>query len=108
MINLETFLVGLMVLSSLTGLVTEGIKKILVEHNVAYRANTLAGIVAIVLTAIVGVGYVFYANIGFTAQSIVCICALTFMSWLGSMVGYDKVVEVFRKSKIDKEESGNE
>lgn len=108
MINLETFLVGLMIISSLTGLVTEGVKKILVEHNVAYRANTLAGIVAILLTAITGVGYIFYTNVGFTAQSIVCICALTFMSWLCSMVGYDKVVEVFRKSKTDKGESGNE
>lgn len=108
MINLETFLVGLMIVSTLTGLVTEAVKKILAEHNVAYRANTLAGIVAVVLTAVIGVGYTFYMNIGFTAQTIVCICALTFMSWLCSMVGYDKVIEVFRKSKTDKGESGNE
>jgi uncharacterized membrane protein (DUF106 family) len=42
MVNFETFLLGLLVISTLTGLVTEAVKKNMVEHNVDYRANTIA------------------------------------------------------------------
>lgn len=99
MIDLEVFLIGLMAVSTLTGLVTEAVKKILDEHEKAYRSNTLAGIVATVLSAVVGVCYVILANIAFTPKVIVCIVALVFMSWLCSMVGYDKVVEIFKPTK---------
>lgn len=97
MINFEIFLAGLMIVSTLTGLVTEAIKKILVEYNVKYRANTLAGIVSAVLSAAVGVGYVVFISGQFTVQVIICIIALVFLSWLCSMVGYDKVIGLFKK-----------
>lgn len=100
MINFEVFLIGLMIVSTLTGLVVEAIKKILVEYNVKYRANTLAGIVAAVLSAAIGVGYAVVTQTSFTAQFIVCLIALVFMSWLCSMVGYDKVIGTFKS--VDK------
>lgn len=43
MVNIETFMLGLLVVSTLTGLVTEAIKKILSERGITYYANTLAG-----------------------------------------------------------------
>lgn len=98
MVTFEVFLIGLMITSTLTGLVTEAIKKILVECKVKYRANTLAGIVAAVLSIGVGVSYVVLAGIGFSAQVVVCIVAQVFLSWLCAMVGYDKVVEVITKN----------
>ena len=101
MISLEVFLAGLMLVSSITGLVTEAVKKILTEHNVPYHANTLAGIVAAILSAAVGVGYVLVMDVGFTLQIIVCIVALVFMGWLGAMIGYDKIISVFKNSKKD-------
>lgn len=99
MMNFETFLVGLMVVSTLTSLVTEAIKNILKEHNKTYHANTLAGIVSAVLSIGVGVGFVFFTEASFTAQMIICIIALVFMSWLCAMVGYDKVVGQFKNLK---------
>lgn len=99
MIGIDVFLFGLMITSTLTGLVTEAIKKILKEYNRAYRANTLAGIVAAVLSIAIGIGYIIATNSGFTAQIIVCLIAQVFLSWLCSMVGYDKVVEIFTKTK---------
>lgn len=102
MINLETFLIGLMAVSALTTLTTEGVKKILTEHSVKCHANTLAAIVATILSAAVGVGYAIVTDAGFTARVIVCIVAMVFMSWLCAMVGYDKVIGQF-KSK-NKEE----
>ena len=101
MINFEVFLIGLMVVSTLTGLVTEAIKKILAEYNVKPHANTLAAIVSAGLSAAVGVGYVFFTGISFTAQIVVCIIGLIFMSWLCAMVGYDKVIGQFKNIKND-------
>lgn len=99
MINFDVFLIGLMVISTLTSLVTEAIKKILVEHNIKYRANTLVGIVAAVLSAAIGAGYIVIASIGFSAQVVVCLIALVFLSWLCAMVGYDKVVASLKPGK---------
>lgn len=99
MINLQTFLMGLLVSSTLTGLATEALKTILAEHNKQYYANTLAGIVALVITSAIGIGYTFVAGIGFTAQSVISILALVFMSWLCAMVGYDKVIQTVGQIK---------
>jgi hypothetical protein len=90
-----------MIVSTLTGLVVEAVKKILVEHNVAYQANTLAGIVSAILSAAIGIGYIVFSGTEFTAKIIVCIIAMVFMSWLCSMVGYDKVVGMLKTTKKD-------
>ena len=92
MVSLETFLLALMVVSSGTGLVTEAIKKILKEHDVKYSPNTLAGIVATVLSIVIGVGYIIFTETPFSAKVVVCLIALIVMGWLCAMVGYDKVV----------------
>ena len=48
--TLEYFLLLLMIVSIFTGLVTEGIKKLLEESKKTYKANFLAGGVAVVLS----------------------------------------------------------
>jgi hypothetical protein len=102
MINFEIFLIGLTLVSTLTSLVTEAIKKILNGKNKTYCANTLAGIVAAVLSIGIGIGYIVIASVGFSAQSIVCLIALAVASWLCAMVGYDKVVQVINQFKTIK------
>lgn len=108
MISFEIFLFGLLIVSTLTGLATEALKNVLAEHNVNYRANTLAGVVALVLAAAIGAAYVVLAEIGFTTQVIIYLIALIFMSWLCAMIGYDKVVQTISQFKTPKEEDGNE
>lgn len=95
MITTDIFLVALMIVSTLTGLVTEAIKKMIAERNGTYRPNTIAGIVAAVLSLALGIGYVIISGITFTAQIVVYIIALTFIGWLGAMVGYDKITDLF-------------
>ena len=102
MINFEIFMFGLLVVSVLSGLVTEAVKKILTELKVNYHANLLAGIVTLVLAVGVGVAYVIVSNLGFTGANIVHIVVLAVMSWLCSMVGYDKVVQVINQIKNTK------
>jgi hypothetical protein len=99
MVNVETFLLELLVVSALTGLVTEAVKKIVAEQNSTYRANTIAGLVALVLSAAVGTGYILLSGVGFTTQVIVHLVALIFMSWLCAMVGYDKVIQTISQFK---------
>ena len=101
MIGLDTFLFGLLLTSTMTALVTEAIKIIMVEHNVAYRANTLAGIVALFLSTAIGVSYINITGIGFTTQIIICLVAQVFMSWLCAMVGYDKVIQAISQFKTN-------
>lgn len=104
MIGFETFLFGLLVISTLTSLATEALKKIMTEHNKTYRANTLAGVVSTVLSIFIGAGYVIITGLTFTAQVAICIVGLVFMSWLCAMVGYDKVIQAVSQFKTTREE----
>lgn len=99
MVSFDVFLLGLMIISTLSSLTTEAVKKILASHNVKYHADCLTGIVAAILSAVLGVGYVILTNSTFNAQIVVCIVALVFMSWLCAMVGYDKVMEHLKTNK---------
>lgn len=107
MISLQIFLLGLLIVSTLTGLATEAIKNLLDEHGKTYHSNTLAGIVAMVLSIAVGVGYILLMNIGFTTQAVVCLIALIFMSWLCAMVGYDKVIQAISQFKNNKKDDAS-
>lgn len=104
MINFQTFLLGLLISSTITGLATEAVKKVLTDQNKAYRANTLAGIVALIVSALIGIGYVLLMAIPFTTQIIVYIVALVLMSWLCAMVGYDKVIQAISQFKTTGDE----
>lgn len=108
MINVEIFLLGLLITSTLTGLVTEAVKKILTEHNKTYRANTLAGLVALFLSGAIGAGYIVLTSTVFTSQIVVYLIALVFMSWLCAMVGYDKVIQAIGQFKMDGKDDMNE
>ena len=99
MISLETFLLVLLLTSTLSSLATEAVKKVLSEHNTKYRANTLVGIVALILSSAIGIGYAMLTGITITQQAIVYLVALVFMSWLCAMVGYDKVIQTISQFK---------
>lgn len=99
MISLHVFMLGVLITSTMTGLATEAIKKILSEYNKSYYANTLAGIVSVILSVAIGVGYMTLSNVSFTSQSIIYLVALVFISWLCAMVGYDKVVQAISQFK---------
>lgn len=103
--NVQIFATGLVVVSAVVGLTTEAVKKVLDEHNVKYYANTLAGIVSLVVATLAGIAYVVFTGAAFTASMIVGIVAFVFMSWLCAMVGYDKVIQTIAQFK--KEDTTN-
>lgn len=90
----DYFAFALLIVSTLTGLVTEAIKAMLAEnHIVVKRPNTLAGIVAIILCVALGVGYMLYTSAAWTVQIALTLVALALLSWLCAMLGYDKVIQ---------------
>lgn len=97
MITFDIFLTGLLIVSTLTGLVTEAVKKMLSGTKVILPPNILAAIASVVLSVAISVGYVVLNAMSFNAAIIVCIVALAFASWLCAMVGYDKVIGSFKK-----------
>lgn len=97
--TLETFLMLLMIVATLTGLVTEAIKKWLQERDKTYYANALAGYAAIALSFVVGIAYIIVTEAAINAQLAVYLIALVFLSWIAAMVGYDKVVQTITQFK---------
>ena len=108
MISLHVFLLGVLITSTLTSLATEAVKKLLAEHSKNYYANTLAGIVSVILSVAIGIGYMMLSSISFTSQTIVYLIALVFISWLCGMVGYDKVIQAISQFKTASAESKSE
>lgn len=101
MISLEIFLMGLLFVSTVTSLTTEAVKKILVEKNKTYYANTLAGIVSIIVSMAVGIGYLLTAHVDFNVEIAVYLFALMAGSWLCAMLGYDKVIQTISQFKME-------
>ena len=104
MISLEVFLLGLLITSTFTSLVTEGVKKLLAERNIDYYANTLVAIVSVVLATAISVGYMVLTGITCTMQTVIVVLALVIMSWLCAMVGYDKVIQAISQINNPKKE----
>lgn len=90
------FLMLLAAFSSISGLITEGIKKLISDKkNLSY--NLLALIVALIVG---GVGCVIYyqlTGIAYTTNNIIYIVLMGFASALSSMVGYDKIKQMIQQ-----------
>lgn len=94
----SSFLISaLAIISVLTTLTVEAIKKLLGDKK--YSANLLAAIVAVVLTIVVSVCYMIYYSIPVTPQCVVVILAMTFLSFLSSTVGFDKIKQLLEQIK---------
>ena len=87
----------LAIISVLTSLTVEGLKKILDEKGVTYSSNLLAVIVSAILTIAMCIGYVLYYGVPFTIQTVIVMIALVFLSFLSATVGYDKVKMLFEQ-----------
>lgn len=94
------FLLGAVALiSGLTTLTVEGLKKLLDEKGKEYSSNMLAVVVAFVLTVIGSVLYIIYFSIPVTPQVVVIIICLVFLSFLAATIGYDKIKQLLSQMK---------
>ena len=89
----QTIFIGLVLSSTLTGLITEGIKTILDDIDETYSSNILAAIVAVITGAALGAAYIICTESGFTLQNIIAVIALSVLTFLCATLGYDKVIQ---------------
>ena len=97
--NSGFLLCALAVISVLTSLCVEGMKKLLDEQGKKYSSNILAVCVSAGITIIGSIMYIIYNSIPVTPQNIVIIIALVFLSFLCATVGYDKVIQALKQIK---------
>lgn len=93
--NSGFLLSALAIISVLTSLTVEALKKLLGDRK--YSSNLLAVIVSVVLTLAICIGYLIYTGTAFTAQILIIIIALVFLSFLSATVGYDKVKQMIEQ-----------
>lgn len=89
----------LLVCSAITTLIVEAIKKM---KGGLKSANIVAAIVGVITGILIPVGYSLYNGISFDIQNILTIISIAILSWLCSMLGFDKVVQTLKQlGKID-------
>lgn len=93
--EMHVFLVMLLACSLLTSLTVEAIKRM--NEGEGKRWNVMVAVVAVILAVAIGVAYAVMTGIAVTAQYVVIIIALCFLSWLCAMVGYDKVIQAIEQ-----------
>lgn len=97
--SLEFLVIALFVISILTNLTVEGIKKIANKKAANYSANVLAAVTAVVISVVVSVGYLVCTETAFNAKIAVELIALMYLSFLVATNGYDKVIQAIRQIK---------
>lgn len=92
--TITIFLLLIAICSAVSSLLTEGIKIWCKNAGKNYSANLIALINAVVVgcggTAITYI----LMGIAFTLPNILCLVLMAGAIWLGSMIGYDKVIQL--------------
>ena len=93
--TLTTFLFIFFIGAAAASLFTEALKKVFWDMS--------SNLIALISSAVVGVGGTIIAyilmDIPLDSKNIVCIILMTFLIWLGSMIGYDKVIQTIEQIK---------
>lgn len=97
--SFETFLFLVTAVSLFSPLVVAAVKKILDYCGRKYSSNILAGTVTAVLAVFADIGYVIMTETALNAKTAVILIALVFLSWMGAMGNYDKVIQTIVQIK---------
>ena len=97
--SLEFLIFALLIVSILTNLTVEGIKKLTDKKSVDYSLNVLAAVTAVILSVALSAGYLIWTETMINARIAVELIALAYLSFLVSTNGYDKVVQAIRQIK---------
>lgn len=99
---------ALLIVSLVTNLTVEGIKKLLNETTIKYSSNVLAAVVAVLMSCAVCAIYLIMNDVVFTLKVGVEVCILMYLSFLTSTVGYDKVIQMIQQIRDTKEDTTHE
>ena len=97
--TVEMFLIILTVCATVTSLFTEAVKKLLNSLGVKYVADFIVLLTSVFVGGGATAAYYIIAGCEWTAANIVFIFIMIFANWLGAMVGYEKVTQIFTQFK---------
>lgn len=97
--TLNLFIILLVALCAISTLLTEAIKQFLINKGENPSANLIALIDAVVVGAGGTIVAYIFMNISFTLSNIFAIICMTIAIWIGSMIGYDKVIQLLEQLK---------
>lgn len=95
---------ALLIVSLLTNLTVEGIKKLLEGTNKTYSSNVLAAILSTIIAGAVCVIYLIMNDVAFSLKIGVEVVILMYLGFLISTVGYDKVIQTIKQIQTSKGE----
>ena len=84
----EVIVFGIAIVSGFTGLIVQGIKKILKDLGKTFPKNILVSIVSAVFTILLSVGYAVIFNVPFSASYVVWTVVVMIFGWLGRTLAY--------------------
>ena len=97
--TLTLFLSLLVILAVAVSLITEAVKIALNKKETKYSSNLVVLIVSIVVGAVGTALLYVFLEIAFTPTNILCILLMPVALWVGSMLGYDKVIQMLEQLK---------
>lgn len=85
--------------AAVSSLVTEAVKKAYSNAKKEYSANMIALIDAVVVGGLgTAVTYILM-NIPWTINNVLCLLLMIVVVWIGSMLGYDKILQLLNQIK---------
>lgn len=97
--SIEFLCFALLVVSILTNLTVEGIKRIKDKKAENYSANVMAAVVSVVISAALSAGYLVWTETALNGRIAVELIALMYLSFLVATNGYDKVIQAIKQVK---------
>ena len=95
--TIQLFLTLLVFLSLIDGLFTQALKKFFENTKSCPSANLMAFLSAIVIGGGGSIGAYIFLTIPFTLINCTAIVAMIFAVWIGSMIGYDKIIQLIEQ-----------
>lgn len=90
--------------ASLSVLLTEAIKKYYENAKKEYSSNVVALVNSVVVGGLGTAVVYMLIGIPWTINNIVCIVCMVFTVWVGSMIGYDKIIQLLKQISDAKKE----
>lgn len=102
--TITLFITMLTIGSALCTLLTEAVKKAFENANKEASANILALVDAVVIGGLgTAVAYILL-GIEWNVNNIICLILMILAVWIGSMIGFDKIVQLLNQLKGAKDD----
>ena len=88
--------------SMASGLLTEAVKKFYENAGKQYSANVVALIDAVVVGGLGTACAYMLLGVDWSVNNVICLLLMVVCVWLGSMIGYDKIIQLLNQLKVTK------